>query len=329
MLQLSLSEKKEPKEIVEYSVSQLSVNLKKLVEANFSFIKVRGEVSGFKLAATGHGYFNIKDDVAVLACTCWKPIMQKLEFAIADGVEVIVFGKLTTYAGMSRYQLNVEAIMPSGDGALMAILKERKDRLAKEGLFDVEHKKAIPYFPEKIGVVTSSAGAVIQDILHRIQDRFPTHVIIWPVAVQGQSASAEIARAINGFSAMEESMRPDVIIVARGGGSIEDLWAFNEEAVVRAVYNCSIPVISAIGHETDFTLIDLVSDLRAPTPTAAAEFAVPVKAEIVARIAHYFSSLINNMAQIIKHNNMVLNFNGKMLDNPLQIFDYWTQRLTI
>lgn len=327
MQQLKIDFDSKALEIKEYKVGELSSEIKKIIENKFSMIKVRGEVSGFKLASTGHGYFNIKDDNSLLACTCWRPVMSKISFALEDGIEVLLCGKLTTYAGMSRYQLTVESILPSGDGALMALLKERRDRLEKEGLFDLSHKKPLPYLPNTIGVITSMTGVVIKDIIHRIKDRFPTRVIIWPVAVQGLNSSKELVAAISGFDAAPLDIRPDVIIVARGGGSVEDLWSFNEEEVVRAAFNCSIPIISAVGHETDFTLIDLVSDVRAPTPTAAGEFIVPVRSDISAKIVNYFSNIISNIGKNIKHTAMLLKLKTQALVNPWQILDNRSQRL--
>jgi exodeoxyribonuclease VII large subunit len=327
MQQLKIDFEAQPSEIKEYKVGELSTEIKKIIESKFPYIKLRGEVSGFKLASTGHGYFNIKDNNAILACTCWRPAMAKLAFNLEDGVEVVVFGKLTTYAGMSRYQLTVESILPSGDGALMALLKERRERLEKEGLFDASHKKSLPYLPRVIGVITSMTGVVIKDIIHRIKDRFPSRVIIWPVAVQGLNSSKELVNAISGFDKSPLNIRPDVIIVARGGGSVEDLWSFNEEEVVRAVFNCSIPIISAVGHETDFTLIDFVSDVRAPTPTAAGEFVVPVKSDIVAKIVNNFSNIVSNITKNINHTAILLKLKTQTLSNPWQILDNHSQRL--
>ena len=327
MQQLKIDFDSYPVEVKEYKVGELSSEIKKIIENKFPLIKVRGEVSGFKLASTGHGYFNIKDDNAILSCTCWRPVMSKLPFSLEDGIEVILSGKLTTYAGMSRYQLTVESILPSGDGALMALLRERKEKLEKEGLFDASHKKPLPYLPRAIGVITSMTGVVIKDIIHRIKDRFPTRVIIWPVAVQGLNSSKELVAAISGFDSAPLAIRPDVIIVARGGGSVEDLWSFNEEEVVRAVFKCSIPIISAVGHETDFTLIDFVSDVRAPTPTAAGEFVVPVKSDISAKIVNNFSNILSNIGKNLKHTQMLLALKTRALANPWQILDNRSQKL--
>ena len=269
------------------SVSELSLALKRTVEDRFGHVRVRGEISGFKRAASGHIYFCLKDDNARLDAVMWKGGAGRLPFAPEDGLEVVATGKLTTYAGRSNYQIVVDSLEVAGEGAMMLLFEKLKARLAAEGLFAPERKKKLPALPRVIGVVTSPTGAVIRDILHRLADRFPTHVIIWPVLVQGEGSAAQIARAVNGFSAMPQdgpATRPDLVIVARGGGSIEDLWAFNDEAVVRAVANCTIPIISAVGHETDTTLCDFAADLRAPTPTAAAEIAVPVRSDLLQRV---------------------------------------------
>lgn len=273
--------------IAEYTVTELAFALKRTVEDAYGLVRVRGELSGFKRAGSGHLYFTLKDDKACLDGVAWRGSVPKLTFEPADGLEVVCTGRLTTFPGRSKYQLVVERMEPAGLGALMALLEERKRKLAAEGLFDPERKRPLPFLPEVVGVVTSPTGAVIRDILHRLADRFPRRVILWPVAVQGEGAAAQIAAAIEGFSALPLGgpvPRPDVLIVARGGGSIEDLWAFNEEAVVRAAAASTIPLISAVGHETDTTLIDFVADRRAPTPTAAAEIAVPVRRDLVLQV---------------------------------------------
>jgi len=262
----------------EYTVSELSMALKKTVEAGFSRVRVRGEISGLKRHTSGHVYFALKDNDAVLDAVCWRGSFGALSLNPQDGMEVIAVGRLTTYPGRSKYQIVVEGMELAGEGALLKLLEDRKRKLAAEGLFDEALKKPLPFLPERIGIITSPTGAVIQDILHRLADRFPLPVLLWPVAVQGEGASAQIAAAVKGFNALE--IKPDVLIVARGGGSLEDLWAFNEENVVRAVAASLIPVISAVGHETDVTLVDFAADKRAPTPTAAAEFAVPVKSQL-------------------------------------------------
>lgn len=269
------------------SVSELSGLLKRTVEDRFGHVRLRGEISGFKRAASGHLYLALKDDNAVLDGVMWKGGAQRLAFQPQDGVEVIATGKLTTYPGRSKYQIVIDRMELAGEGALMALLEKLKAKLAAEGLFNRDRKRRLPFLPRTIGVVTSPTGAVIRDILHRLADRCPTQVLLWPVLVQGQGAAEQIARAVRGFSAMDGSgplPRPDLVIVARGGGSIEDLWSFNEEIVVRAVAECSIPTISAVGHETDTTLCDYAADMRAPTPTAAAEMAVPVRAELLAML---------------------------------------------
>tara|TARA_R110000787_G_scaffold43688_4_gene107077 strand:- start:35816 stop:37252 length:1437 start_codon:yes stop_codon:yes gene_type:complete len=273
--------------IHEYTVSELSGALKRTVEDAFGHVRVRAEISGLKRATSGHVYLTLKDDKAVLDAIMWRGMADRLRFRPEDGLEVVCTGKLTTYPGRSKYQIVIDVMEPAGVGALMALLEERKKKLAAEGLFASERKKALPYLPGVIGVVTSPTGAVIRDILHRLRDRLPTHVLLWPVLVQGESAAGQIAGAIRGFNALPEEgdiPRPDLLIVARGGGSLEDLWAFNEEEVVRAAAESVIPLISAVGHETDTTLIDFASDQRAPTPTAAAEIAVPVRSELIAYI---------------------------------------------
>jgi exodeoxyribonuclease VII large subunit len=266
------------------SVSEISALLKRHVESGFSYVRIRGEISGFKRAASGHLYFALKDENAVMDAIMWKGSSARLAFVPQDGVEVIATGKLTTFPGRSKYQIVIEGMEIAGEGALLALLEKLKGQLAAEGLFEAERKRALPFMPRTIGVVTSPTGAVIRDILHRLADRCPTRVIVWPVLVQGQGSAAQVAAAVNGFSGLQGPDRPDVVIVARGGGSIEDLWTFNEEIVVRAVAASTIPIISAVGHETDTTLCDYAADVRAPTPTAAAEMAVPVRSELLAEL---------------------------------------------
>jgi exodeoxyribonuclease VII large subunit len=292
-------------EAKEVTVTELSAKIKNTIEVTFDHVKVRGEISGLKFASSGHCYFNLKDSNAVIAVICWKGVASSLEVKIQDGVEVVITGKITTYPGMSRYQINVLKIELSGIGSLMQLLEKRRQQFLKEGLFDESRKKPLPFFPARIGIVTSITGAVIRDMLHRIKDRCPTHVIIWPVLVQGDNAASEISNAIDGFNKYE-NLKPDIIIVARGGGSIEDLWAFNEEIVVRAVANSYIPVISAVGHETDYTLIDFVSDKRAPTPTAAAEFSVPVIKNIKLDIDNLYKKIKNLPVSYINHQRNLL-----------------------
>lgn len=266
------------------SVGELSRAIKRTLEGDFGHIRVQGEISGAKRAGSGHWYFRLKDDRAVIDAVLWRGQASKLKSLPEDGLEVIATGRITTYEGRSVYQLVVETLEPAGAGALLKLLEERRQKLAAEGLFDEARKRPLPYLPDVIGVVTSPTGAVIRDILHRLKDRFPRRVLVWPIRVQGKGAAEEAAAAIDGFNRLErggEPPRPDVLIVARGGGSLEDLWAFNEEIVVRAAAASEIPLISAVGHETDTTLIDYASDRRAPTPTAAAEMAVPVRADLL------------------------------------------------
>ncbi|MBY4637569.1 exodeoxyribonuclease VII large subunit [Sphingopyxis sp. XHP0097] len=277
------------------SVSQLSAAIKRTVEDGFARVRVRGELSGAKRAASGHFYAALKDDNALIDMVMWKGQASRLAFRPEDGIEVIATGKLTTYPGRSKYQLVVDSLEVAGEGALMLLFEKLKARLGAEGLFDQGRKQSLPYLPRTIGVVTSPTGAVIRDILHRLADRCPTHVIVWPVLVQGEGAAAQVANAVRGFDALAPGgpvPRPDLVIVARGGGSIEDLWAFNEEVVVRAIADCRIPTISAVGHETDVTLADYAADRRAPTPTAAAEMAVPVRAELQAQLATWNGRII-------------------------------------
>ena len=274
--------------VPEYSVSELSGAVKRTIEEGFEHVRVRGEVGRLSRPGSGHVYFDLKDESAVISAVAWKGVAGRWRFQPEQGLEVIVTGRLTTFPGQSKYQIIVETVEPAGVGALMALLEERRKMLAAEGLFDAGRKQELPYLPRVIGVVTSPTGAVIRDILHRLADRFPTHVIVWPVRVQGESSAAEIAAAIEGFNALPENgpiARPDLLIVGRGGGSVEDLWSFNEEIVVRAAAASAIPLISAVGHETDVTLIDYASDRRAPTPTGAAEMAVPVRGELIAYVA--------------------------------------------
>lgn len=265
------------------SISEISNLLKRTVEDRFGFVRLRGELSGVKRAASGHLYCALKDDKALIDGVMWKGGAQRLAFRPEDGIEVIATGKLTTYPGRSKYQVVIESMEIAGEGALLALLEKLRARLAAEGLFAPERKRPLPFLPQVIGVVTSPTGAVIRDILHRLADRFPSQVLVWPVLVQGEGSAQQVANAVRGFSAIQPGgpvPRPDLVIVARGGGSIEDLWGFNEEIVVRAVAESTIPIISAVGHETDTTLCDHAADRRAPTPTAAAEMAVPVRAEL-------------------------------------------------
>ncbi|WP_081816465.1 exodeoxyribonuclease VII large subunit [Fodinicurvata fenggangensis] len=268
----------------EFSVSEISGAIKRTLEGAFERVRIRGEISGFKRAASGHLYMTLKDADAVIDAVCWRGLAGRLTLKPEDGMDVVATGRITSYPARSKYQLVIESLELAGEGALLKLLEERRRKLAGEGLFEAERKRALPYLPQVIGVVTSPTGSVIRDILHRLSERFPRHVLVWPVLVQGEGAAEQVVRAIEGFNALEPGgpvPRPDVLIVARGGGSLEDLWAFNEEIVVRAAAASQIPLISAVGHETDTTLIDYASDRRAPTPTAAAEIAVPVRAELV------------------------------------------------
>ena len=314
----------------EYSVSEISQAVKSTVEGSFSHVLVKGEISGFKRASSGHIYFSLKDENAVLNAICWRGTAEKLAFSPEDGLEVVVTGKISTYPGRSNYQIIAQWMEPAGAGALMALLEKRKKELAREGLFDAERKKELPYMPSIIGVVTSPTGAVIRDILHRIGDRFPVHVIVWPVLVQGEGAAEQIAGAIEGFNSLPEGgniPRPNLLIIARGGGSLEDLWAFNEEIVIRAAAESKIPLISAVGHETDTTLIDFVSDKRAPTPTAAAEMAVPVRSELLAYVYDMQKRLFSAINRMISERDMFLKALVRGLISPKQLIDTMTQRL--
>jgi exodeoxyribonuclease VII large subunit len=274
--------------VVEWTVSELSAAVKRSIEDAYGFVRVRGEISGFRGAhSSGHCYFSLKDESAKIEAVIWKGAFARMRIKPEEGLEVIVSGRLTTYPGQSKYQIVVETLEPAGLGALMALLEERKKKLGAEGLFDAARKQLLPFLPEVIGVVTSPTGAVIRDILHRLADRFPRHVVVWPVRVQGEGSAEQVAAAIRGFNALPAAgriARPDLIIVARGGGSLEDLWSFNEEIVVRAAAESMIPLIAAVGHETDVTLIDFAADKRAPTPSAAAEMAVPVRADLISAV---------------------------------------------
>ena len=313
-----------------YSVSEFSHVIKKLVETNFSYVRIRGEISRPSFPGSGHVYFTLKDADGTIAAIIWKYTLPKLSIKPEEGMEVICTGKVTTFAGQSKYQIIVETMEVAGEGALLKMLEERRKKLLKEGLFDQEIKKPIPYLPKIIGVITSPSGAVIKDILHRLSDRFPSHVYLWPVAVQGEDSARQISNAIDKFNQLTDDTsikKPDLLIVARGGGSLEDLWSFNEEIVVRSVYKSSIPVISAVGHETDTTLIDFVSDLRAPTPTAAAEKAVPVRDELISRIDELNLRIKSSFNNKLYGNKDRINYLIKLLGKPEQIFENKTQKL--
>ncbi len=322
----------EPKiNIPEWTVSELSAALKKTVEDNFGYVRVRGEVSGYRGPhSSGHSYFALKDESARIDAVIWKGVLGRMRFKPEEGMEVVATGRLTTYPGRSTYQIVIESLEPAGVGALMALLEERKKKLAAEGLFDEARKQLLPYLPELIGVVTSPTGAVIRDILHRLADRFPRRVLVWPVRVQGDGAAEEVAAAIRGFNALPEHgalRRPDLIIVARGGGSIEDLWAFNEEIVVRAAADSLIPLISAVGHETDVTLIDFAADRRAPTPTAAAEMAVPVRGELLAEVGDLGRRQMGAWRRGAEARRTELRSAERALQRPEQIFEIRRQAL--
>jgi exodeoxyribonuclease VII large subunit len=312
----------------EFTVTTLSAALKRTVEDQFAMVRVRGEISGLKFHSSGHVYFDLKDDKAVLNAVIWRGNTARLKIRPEAGMEVICTGKLSTYAGSSRYQIIVEQVELAGLGALMAMLEERRKKLAAEGLFDASRKKKLPFLPDVIGVITSPTGAVIRDIMHRLEARFPRRVLLWPVAVQGEKAAAEIAAAIAGFNAFGAHLpKPDLIIVARGGGSVEDLMAFNDEAVVRAVAASVIPLISAVGHETDTTLIDFVSDMRAPTPTAAAELAVPMRTELLAQTMDFERRMLTCFSKGLKDRQRHLAQLARVLPKAEGLFAGPRQRL--
>lgn len=315
----------------ELSVSELSGALKRTVEDAFGHVRIRGELSGYRGPhSSGHVYFSLKDASAKIDAVIWKGVFSRIKFRPEDGMEVIATGRITTFPGKSSYQIVIEQMEPAGVGALLAQLEERRKRLAAEGLFDPARKKRLPFLPQVIGIVTSPTGAVIRDILHRLSDRFPRQVLLWPVRVQGEGSAEEVAAAIRGFDAIgpdDDLPRPDVLIVARGGGSIEDLWSFNEETVLRAVAECAIPLISAVGHETDTTLIDYVSDMRAPTPTAAAEMAVPVRAELMADIRERAARLASASVRLAERRRRDLAALTRALPPPERALEAPRQRL--
>lgn len=323
----------------EFSVTELSGAIKKMIEGEFSHVRIKGEIGRVSFPRSGHVYLDLKDDRSVIAGVMWKGVAARVQTRPEEGMEVVATGRLTTFPGQSKYQLVIEDLKPAGMGALMAMLEKRKAMLQAEGLFDQSRKKPIPYLPEVIGVVTSPSGAVIRDILHRLRDRFPRKVLIWPVAVQGERCAPEVAHAIRGFNQLTPGgalPRPDLLIVARGGGSIEDLWGFNEEVVARAAAASDIPLISAVGHETDTTLIDFVSDQRAPTPTAAAELAVPVRMELMAwvdqqnaRLSRALSQGITQRGQRLRDLSRALPRAETLLEGPRQQLDRWSDKLPV
>ncbi|SLN21407.1 Exodeoxyribonuclease 7 large subunit [Roseovarius albus] len=321
----------------EFTVSEISGEVKRTLEGTFGRIRVKGEVGRVFKARSGHLYYDVKDDKSVLACTTWKGQVSGLSVVPEEGLEVVVTGRLTAFGAQSKYNMNVDEVAVAGQGALMALLEKRKKQLASEGLFEASRKKRLPYLPGVIGVVTSPSGAVIRDILHRLRDRFPRKVLIWPVAVQGDRCAPEVSAAVRGFNQFTPGgalPRPDLIIVARGGGSIEDLWGFNEDSAARAVAESEIPVISAVGHETDTTLIDYVSDQRAPTPTAAAELAVPVRLDLLAwlgeqdaRLTHALTSGLSRRQQRLRDLSRALPRPDSLLEGPRQRLDLQAERL--
>lgn len=320
-----------PTNLQEFTVSELSSAVKRTIEGSFERVRVRGEISRPSFPASGHCYFRLKDENAVIDSVCWRGTLSRLAVKPEDGLEVIATGRMTTFAGKSSYQIVVEQIEVAGEGALLKLLEERKRKLAAEGLFAEERKRPLPRLPAVIGVITSPSGAVIRDILHRLRDRFPRHVLVWPVPVQGEKAAPEIAAAIEGFNALPAEggvvPRPDLLIVARGGGSLEDLWAFNEEIVVRAAAASEIPLISAVGHETDTTLIDFASDRRAPTPTAAAEIAVPVRGELLEQVSNFGVRLLQAGRRSLTQRQELLEGLGRGLIHPGRLLEEKTQRL--
>ena len=321
----------------EYTVSELSGAVKRSIEDNFGFVKVRGELGRVTRAGSGHVYLDLKDEKAVISSVMWKGVASRLRITPEQGMEVVATGRMSTFPGQSRYQLILDSLEPAGAGALMALFEERKKKLAGEGLFAQERKQALPYLPEVIGVVTSPSGAVIRDILHRLRERFPSRVIVWPTLVQGRGAENQIAAAIRGFNGLAPQggvPRPDVLIVARGGGSLEDLWCFNEEVVVRAAAESDIPLISAVGHETDTTLIDYAADKRAPTPTAAAEFATPVRSELMGELSNKGRRFSSSVARLVEARRTALIAAMRGLGRPedlvgsrAQALDRWSDRL--
>ena len=326
--------------LVEYTVSELAFALKRTVEDAYGLIKLRGEISGYKGPhSSGHCYFTLKDENACIEAVIWRSTFARLKFRPEAGLEVVARGRVTTYPDRSKYQIVIDELEPAGVGALMALLEQRKKMLAAEGLFHEARKKPLPFLPRIVGVVTSPTGAVIRDILHRLSDRFPSHVLVWPVRVQGETCAVEVAAAITGFNALVIGAaipRPDLIIVARGGGSLEDLWGFNEEIVARAVAGSAIPLISAVGHETDWTIIDLVADWRAPTPTAAAERAVPVRADLLITVTGYglrAASTLRRALQAQRGRFLAatrgLPRRANILDLPRQRFDSASGRLKL
>ena len=314
----------------EFSVSEISNAIKRLVEDEFSYVRIRGEIGRVSSPRSGHVYLDLKDEKSVIAGVIWKGVADKLITRPEEGMEVVARGRVTTFGGQSKYQIIIDDLRPAGVGALMAMLEKRKKQFQAEGIFEPEHKIQLPYLPEIIGVVTSPSGAVIKDILHRLNDRFPRKVVLWPVAVQGENCAKEVSRAIDGLNSLAKQnplIAPDLIIVARGGGSIEDLWGFNEELVVRSAFKSIIPLISAIGHETDTTLLDYVADVRAPTPSAAAEMAVPVRHELLALLDNNEARLTRALSQILSNRSQRLLDFSRSLPRVFGLLEGPTQRL--
>ena len=323
--------------IPEFTVSEISAALKRTVEDAYGYVRIRGEISQPKVASSGHCYMRLKDENAVIDAIIWRGTMGKLAHKPEEGMDVVASGRLTTYPGRSTYQIIIDAVELAGEGALLKLLEDRRKKLLAEGLFDEDRKMPLPKLPEVIGIVTSPTGAVLRDILHRLEDRFPRRVLLWPVRVQGEGAAEEIAAAIDGFNALPADgliPRPDVLIVARGGGSLEDFWAFNEENVVRSAAASEIPLISAVGHETDATLIDFAADQRAPTPTAAAEMAVPVRLELVSQVQGCVARLGQALNRLLAESSLHVKGLGRGLPNLKQVveqknqdLDVWFERL--
>ncbi|MEO0636667.1 MAG: exodeoxyribonuclease VII large subunit [Pseudomonadota bacterium] len=311
----------------EFTVSELSGTLRRVVEDTFGNVRVRGELGRVSRPGSGHVYLDLKDDRAVLAGVIWKGVAGRLKVQPEQGLEVVATGKLTTFPGQSKYQIVIDSLEPAGAGALMALLEERKRKLAAEGLFAEERKQLLPYMPKHIGVVTSPTGAVIRDVLHRLSDRFPVRVTVWPVRVQGETSGMEVANGIAGLNSLPPADRPELIIVARGGGSLEDLWGFNEEAVVRAAAASDLPLISAVGHETDWTLIDYTADVRAPTPTGAAEMAVPVRADLVATVSQLAARLAGATSRSLDLRRNALRPLARSIASPERVLEVPRQRL--
>jgi len=323
--------------VAEFSVTELSFAIKRMIEDGFAYVRVRGELGRIARPASGHVYLDLKDEKSILSGIIWKGQAARLTIQPEQGMEVVATGRLTTFPGQSRYQIVIDSLEPAGEGALLAQLEKLKKKLAAEGLFEEDRKQPIPYLPRVIGIVTSPTGAVIRDMLHGFAERFPVHVIVWPVRVQGETSGAEVAAAIRGFNALDEGSavpRPDLLIVGRGGGSLEDLWGFNEEQVARAASESVIPLIAAVGHETDWTVIDLVADARAPTPTKAAEWAVPVYGDLVERLRENRQRLVGTQRRYLEQRRIVLKSAARglprlsdLLALPRQRFDAASQRL--